>query len=160
MEEECLSDDDQEDDETTTRLTPASRKLHQPGSTVAGPTKTRIVIRDAAFRTWYALIYYLYTDVIVFAPLASSFINKPDNATSSAASTTRSRQVADQTDNQILKGIKGRREWLETWITEMEVRTEGMQEPVPCSAKAIYRLADVSTRSSSSRLPSLTRSDD
>lgn len=129
MEEECLSDDE---DDAAIR-TSVSRK--RAGD--VGPQKTKIVIRDAAFRTWYALVYYLYTDVIVFAPLASSFINKSD-AVDAATGSGRSKQ-ADE--NQILKGIKGRKQWLETWMTE---RAEGsLQEPIPCSAKAIYRLADV-----------------
>lgn len=149
MEEECLSDDEDEEPIIRPSLGDAGRPATQnrnqaaSGSSAVGPTKTKIVVRDAAFRTWYALIYYLYTDVIVFAPLSSSFIEKSD-AVDTAAPARSSRQ-ADRSENQILKGIKGRKEWLETWMTEMDVRAEGMQEPVPCSAKAIYRLADVST---------------
>lgn len=149
MEEECLSDDEDEVPMIRSNLGDASRPATQnrnqagSGSSVVGPTKTKIVVRDAAFRTWYALIHYLYTDVIVFAPLSSSFIEKSDPVDTAAPA--RSSRQADRSENQILKGIKGRKEWLETWVTEMDTRAEGTPEPVPCSAKAIYRLADVST---------------
>jgi hypothetical protein len=148
MEEECLSDDEDEEPTIRPNLGDASRTATQnrsqagSGSSAVGPTKTKIVVRDAAFRTWYALIYYLYTDVIVFAPLSSSFIEKSDPVDTAAPA--RSSRQADRSENQILKGIKGRKEWLDTWMTEMDARAEGTPEPVPCSAKAIYRLADVS----------------
>lgn len=148
MEEECLSDDEDEESMIRPSLGDAGRPATQTrnqatsGSSAVEPTKTKIVVRDAAFRTWYALIYYLYTDVIVFAPLSSSFIEKSD--TVDTAASARSSRQADRSENQILKGIKGRKEWLETWVTEMDTRAEGTPEPVPCSAKAIYRLADVS----------------
>ena len=108
-----------------------------------GPSMTKIVIRDAAYRTWFALIYYLYTDVIIFAPLSSSFIDKPDNSDTAGGSRSR---PATSTDNQVLKGIRGRKEWLDVWTSEMFSRNGNYQGPTPCSAKAIYRLADVSGR--------------
>ncbi|KAG9040246.1 hypothetical protein FRB95_000175 [Tulasnella sp. JGI-2019a] len=37
-------------------------------------TPKMVVVRDGAYRTYYAFLYYLYTDSIVFAPLTSSFV--------------------------------------------------------------------------------------
>jgi len=152
MEEECMSEDEVNTTAPSgTRTAPSN--VGQPitsGSRIppiahqrsnAGPDKTKIVIRDAAYRTWFALIYYLYTDVIIFAPLSSSFIDKPDNSDTARESTSRS---ATSADNQVLKGIRGRKEWLDLWTSEMLSRNGNYQGPTPCSAKAIYRLADVS----------------
>jgi hypothetical protein len=152
MEEECMSEDEltmtaPSDTRTASsdngqptasgsRNAPVARERSN-----AGPSKTKIVIRDAAYRTWFALIYYLYTDVIIFAPLSSSFIDKPDNRDTAGGSTARPAIAAD---NQVLKGIRGRKEWLDVWTSEMLSRNGNYQGPTPCSAKAIYRLADVS----------------
>jgi hypothetical protein len=153
IEDQCLSED-----ELSTTLSPSNRAasadMVQPTASGArnttatrrrsesGPKKTKIVIRDAAYRTWFALIYYLYTDVIIFAPLSSSFINKPDNSDTAGGSRSR---TATSADNQVLKGIRGRKEWLDIWTSEMISRNGSYQGPTPCSAKAIYRLADVSS---------------
>jgi hypothetical protein len=40
--------------------------------------------------------------------------------------------------------VRGRREWIKTWIKENGGAEGHLAQPAPCSAKAIYRLADVS----------------
>ncbi|GHJ88399.1 hypothetical protein NliqN6_4801 [Naganishia liquefaciens] len=109
-----------------------------------GPPKTKIVIRDAAYASWQALIFYLYSDEIVFAPLASSFIavepepngDHPGVRTSERASHNRTTSLPD-------RGGSGRTEWIKAWMAEREGRDEWPENaPRPCSAKAIFRLAD------------------
>ncbi|KAF9241135.1 hypothetical protein BU15DRAFT_87359 [Melanogaster broomeanus] len=105
--------------------------------TVPGPKKMRVVIGDVAYATYRAVLYYIYTDVIVFAPLSSSF-------TASASSrrlTTPATATPSDSQSNLLDGQRApvhidnptsRREWIK-------------KAPVPCSAKAVYRLADINT---------------
>lgn len=121
-----------------------------------GPPKTRIVVTDAAYRTWYALIYYLYTDVIIFAPLSSSFITHRDSATPAPSAApnpmAKSHKPTHKSNASVAsieslaaeRGVQGRRQWLETWKTDNKDQNGQCKGPLPCSAKAIYRLADVS----------------
>ncbi len=115
-----------------------------PDAEDSGPRKTEVVITEAAHRTWKALIYYLYTDTITFAPLTSSFIatstipfDDPDMAAAGS--------VAPGTSFSVPRWpAQGRREWIKTWLAEHPGESD---RPAPCSAKAIYRLADVRLRS-------------
>ncbi|KAJ9106283.1 hypothetical protein QFC21_001428 [Naganishia friedmannii] len=119
-------------------------------STGNGPRKTKIVIRDAAYKTWQALIYYLYTDEITFAPLASTFIpvesesvDHPGSATFPAVPQSRSTRAPNTTTPLIDNGIAGRKEWIMTWLSERQANENWPENaPKPCSAKAIFRLAD------------------
>lgn len=117
-----------------------------------GPRKTKIVIRDAAYYTWQALIYYLYTDDITFAPLASSFIpegadsiDRPISATS--ASFRQIQPVPMPTSGGLNdSGAAGRRAWIKAWVAERDADGDWpANAPRPVSAKAIFRLADVSS---------------
>nr|XP_031861911.1 uncharacterized protein CI109_002741 [Kwoniella shandongensis]KAA5528983.1 hypothetical protein CI109_002741 [Kwoniella shandongensis] len=101
-----------------------------------GPRKTRVMVRDAAWSTWWAVLYWIYTDIIFFAPLSSSFQHNPKNRTS----TTTGIQSDDP---------KTRLDWIHHWMAEHHVEDPPANPeydvtlgPRPVSAKAIYRLAD------------------
>ncbi|CAK9783435.1 hypothetical protein CC85DRAFT_282171 [Cutaneotrichosporon oleaginosum] len=108
-----------------------SRKRVREDAAAMGPRKTRVVVRDAAWSTWWAVLYWLYTDVVYFAPLTSSFGNP--------------KQLEEATSfTELLKPIS-RREWMQRWLNERRLTHEWGEGPVgprPVSAKAVYRLAD------------------
>lgn len=109
---------------------------------VQGPKKMRVVTKDVAYATYKAVLYYLYTDVIVFAPFSSSFIAFPlqqkRGATTSAqgASESQSSLVDNQKVSVHVENPTTRREWIKRW------QQNHPTQPAPCSAKAVYRLAD------------------
>ncbi|KAK8846758.1 hypothetical protein IAR55_005846 [Kwoniella newhampshirensis] len=109
-----------------------------------GPRKTRVMVRDAAWSTWWAVLYWIYTDIIFFAPLSSSFQHNPKNRTSTT--------TGAQSDHP-----KTRMDWIHRWMAEHHIEDppalssisaasiseyEATVGPRPVSAKAIYRLAD------------------
>ncbi|WVQ76809.1 hypothetical protein IAR50_006483 [Cryptococcus sp. DSM 104548] len=113
-----------------------------PEADLMGPKKARVVIRDAAWTTWWALLYWLYTDVIYFAPLTSTFENSDKSRTPTSAAT-----AIDEPTN--------RPEWIHRWMAEHNIHLapppssaagqppDGfLVGPRPVSAKSIYRLAD------------------
>ncbi|KAF9221575.1 hypothetical protein BS17DRAFT_784982 [Gyrodon lividus] len=110
--------------------------------TVPGPTKMRVVIGDVAYATYRAVLYYIYTDVIVFAPLSSSFTAavSPRRFATTAAMATPSDSQSNPLDSQKVPvhvdNPSSRREWIKKWQQSRPGR------PAPCSAKAVYRLAD------------------
>ncbi|KAH9980056.1 hypothetical protein BGW80DRAFT_1272964 [Lactifluus volemus] len=107
---------------------------------VPGPPKLRVVVKDVAYVTYRAVLYYLYTDRIRFAPLSSCFLSShspgnsrletPHDSQVSLGSATRVGPT------EILGGASSRREWAQEWIRG------NPGHPMPCSAKAVYRLAD------------------
>ncbi|KAI6129990.1 hypothetical protein EDD17DRAFT_1176409 [Pisolithus thermaeus] len=109
---------------------------------VQGPKKMRVIIRDVAYATYKAVLYYLYTDVIVFAPFSSSFTvltsqqKQAANALTQAASESQSSLVDNQKMPVHVDNPTSRREWIKRWQQNHPI------EPAPCSAKAVYRLAD------------------
>lgn len=80
------------------------------------PRKTVILVNDIPYSTYRALIYYLYTDNIVFAPLASQF-------------------MASALDAKPPVGPSTRLEWLRVW------KKENKGYALPCSAKSMYAVA-------------------
>jgi len=100
------------------------------------------VVRDASYSAYRSVLYYIYTDNIVFAPLSSSFISHaaPDQSvlTSAVGSSENSSNVraSQSIESAMIFGAKSRREWIKFW----EGHHPGT--PSPCSAKAVYRLAD------------------
>jgi len=128
-----------------------SRTAPESATHVPGPPKVKIEVKDVAYRTYLAMLHYLYTDSVTFAPLASTFAKEdkqkrdtlviarntpiPPSASTSAfentASTTRPK--ASHSDKLT---ITSRKEWLRVW--------HGNNPPGvgPCSAKAMYQLAD------------------
>ncbi|WVF70048.1 hypothetical protein IAT40_004835 [Kwoniella sp. CBS 6097] len=123
-----------------------------------GPKKTRVVVRDAAWSTWWAVLYWIYTDEIFFAPLTSSFEHQIRPSTSSGPPGN-----PNPEDNP-----KTRAEWISKWMMEHDIdsppsspvgsshfgggggssgddatdNAELTLGPRPVSAKAVYRLAD------------------
>ncbi|WVW78723.1 hypothetical protein I302_100683 [Kwoniella bestiolae CBS 10118] len=125
-----------------------------------GPKKTRVVIRDAAWSTWWNVLYWIYTDIIYFAPLSSSFEHQIPRRTSTstvnASSNLPSSSTAPDAENP-----RSRSEWIQRWMYERDIDSpphplvslydedeEDEEEesyvlgPRPVSAKAVYRLAD------------------
>ena len=47
-----------------------------------GPVRTRVVVTDTSYRTFRSLVYFLYTDSIRFAPLASIYYDRREAASS------------------------------------------------------------------------------
>ncbi|RXK42252.1 hypothetical protein M231_00611 [Tremella mesenterica] len=89
------------------------------GGDVPGPKKMKVMVRDAAWSTWWNILYWLYTDTIYFAPLTSSFENV-----------------------RLTPGDpKTRRQWIKQWLEEKNYEPDELG-PRPVSAKAVYRLAD------------------
>lgn len=136
--------------DTEDQPTSSGRKPPTGNSSSNGPRKTKIVIRDAAYTSWQALIYWLYTDEIVFAPLASTFISAEsdagDHTGRSAPSGTGAGGISSTSTPD--RGGAGRTEWIKAWMAEREGSDEWPENaPRPCSAKAIFRLADVSVHS-------------
>ncbi|KAG8835982.1 hypothetical protein FRC17_010951 [Serendipita sp. 399] len=83
------------------------------------PRKTVIIVNDIPYSTYRALIYYLYTDSVVFAPLASQFMAQQAEAKAGNNAT----------------GPMTRLEWLRMW------KKENRGYPLPCSAKSMYAVA-------------------
>ncbi|EJT98517.1 hypothetical protein DACRYDRAFT_24540 [Dacryopinax primogenitus] len=122
---------------------------HQP----PGPPKTKVIVHDVAYATYKAFLYYLYTDSIVFAPLSSNFLissarqeEAPSLRMSASAaslgllakpgeaSNMKSQSVPMPSSQS--EGSKTRKAWVAEW------QASNPDRPGPCSAKAIYRLAD------------------
>ncbi|KAG8697189.1 hypothetical protein FRC08_006682, partial [Ceratobasidium sp. 394] len=109
-----------------------------------GPAKVQVVVRDVAYVTYKAFLYYLYTDTIVFAPLKSQFMPSSPPASSFAQAVPHLPISSDGAPmNSPGMGIMrsdsaggGRRGWVRDW------EANNPDRPSPCSAKAIYRLAD------------------
>lgn len=123
-------------------------------------SKIKIVVRDAAYTTYRAMLYYvsthlifsrardiqywqIYTDNIVFAPLSSSFlamsrehtgfgtpIETVPSTSSEGCQMTGPKRVATH------DSAHSRAEWIRDWVRNNPGR------PSPCSAKSIYRIAD------------------
>ncbi|TFK27990.1 hypothetical protein FA15DRAFT_701372 [Coprinopsis marcescibilis] len=115
----------------------ATQKEEMPG-----PSKTVIIVKDVAYRTYKALLYWLYTGQIVFAPLSSSFHNNLSRSTSETSSLgSQAAPGADGGSQQpgsrrVEPPASSRYEWIKNWAREFPNR------PEPCSAKAVYRVAD------------------
>lgn len=131
---------------------------------IPGPKKTKVVVKDVAYATYFAFLYYLYTDSIVFSPLTSDFLAKSASEPVSASSTSNSdAQHQPQSgyspssshnnnnssstahgpayQNHMLgengeASHRSRSDWVRAWMHA------NPGKPAPCSAKACYRLAD------------------
>ncbi|KAG9074117.1 hypothetical protein FS749_014364, partial [Ceratobasidium sp. UAMH 11750] len=107
-----------------------------------GPAKVQVVVRDVAYVTYKAFLYYVNT--IVFAPLKSQFMPSSPPASSFAQAVPHLPISSDGAPmNSPGMGIMrsdsaggGRRGWVRDW------EANNPDRPSPCSAKAIYRLAD------------------
>jgi hypothetical protein len=139
---------------------------------VPGPKKTKVIVPDVAYTTYRAFLYYvsyvcpcicpldihiffvqLYTDSIVFAPLSSNFLQTKGRQASpppifpttqgavqgdmiAQLLAAREREKEKALMSGVVGGAKSRKDWIREWMASNPGR------PSPCSAKAIYRLAD------------------
>ncbi|KAH8114309.1 hypothetical protein DFH11DRAFT_1593744 [Phellopilus nigrolimitatus] len=145
------ADDTMEIDRAIAEELKRTAKLGQ--ESVKGPRKVRVVVKDVAYTTYRAVLYYLYTDSIVFAPLASSFLTPLSPVGPSASSQTL--PLRSQGEGQNLNppagssslrtlvqnehnnfGPSTRKAWIKDWERQNPGRVK------PCSAKAVYRVAD------------------
>jgi hypothetical protein len=127
------------------------------GREVPGPQKLRVVVKDVAYVTYRAVLYYvypsplvpvctpedrfqLYTDRIRFAPLSSSFLSthSPGNSCLETANGSQASLVSATRAGpaELHGGASSRRQWTQEWMRG------NPGQPLPCSAKAVYRLAD------------------
>lgn len=124
----------------------------QPVQPLPGPPKVRIEVKDVAYRTYLSMLHYLYTDNVYFAPLTSNFLKETDNrapvvapmtpvpASGSSVIFESSATVVGLKSpaHKMQAAITSRKEWLRVWHTN----NSNLQEVGPCSAKAMYQLAD------------------
>ncbi|KAF8236340.1 hypothetical protein L208DRAFT_1422001 [Tricholoma matsutake] len=103
---------------------------------LASGSKMTVVVKDVAYSTYLALLYYIYTDTIVFAPLSSSFISARGDSPTSSMSTLPSMPAEAQEHAMQEFTATTRKEWIKEWLRNNPGR------PAPCSPKAAYRLAD------------------
>ncbi|KAF9527601.1 hypothetical protein CPB83DRAFT_393844 [Crepidotus variabilis] len=105
-----------------------------------GPPKVKIEVKDVAYTTYRAVLYYIYTDNIVFAPLSSSFRSPSDDKSSILDSTPSTPSECCEVPGSRIYHSEGssstRAEWIREWMKTNPGR------PAPCSAKSVYRLAD------------------
>ncbi|EPQ26042.1 uncharacterized protein PFL1_06495 [Pseudozyma flocculosa PF-1] len=116
------------------------------GSSFASQKKRRkVVVRDSAYLTFKALLYYLYTDTVEFSPLTSSFLSTEAAAEESSSGSgvcmangdvRWGSSSTDVFNDEMRKAHAMRKEHIDMWCARFP------DKPVPCSAKAMYRLAD------------------
>ncbi|CCF50546.1 hypothetical protein NDA11_001303 [Ustilago hordei] len=149
---------------------PQRRKSDEAPGTSAHTSKKRrkVIVHDAAYATYKALLYYLYTDTVAFAPLHSHFYSQtttPDNSAtvqenldlsetkpsdSSTASATyagsesglHSSRCTSTTNPTGSFAKDRRRAHLQRQHVIDEYCSSNTSIPSPCSAKSMYRLAD------------------
>lgn len=106
--------------------------------------RRKVSIVDSAYPTFKALLFFLYTDTVEFAPLTSSFLPSDvaaDDAPSSNSSVSlfasrRGRVPSGRFSEEMEKARKKRKSLIESHLVGYP------EKPSPCSAKAMYRLAD------------------
>ncbi|TRM63990.1 hypothetical protein BD626DRAFT_263869 [Schizophyllum amplum] len=117
----------------------ASFRSGNPGGEAA---RVKVVVRDVAYTTYLAMLYWIYTDRIVFAPLSSSFSTNSTNTvktpmvTSPNTQTSSSMPTGGSGSSPVIDSKATRRQWIAEW------QANNPDRPAPCSAKAMYRLAD------------------
>ncbi|KZV61512.1 hypothetical protein PENSPDRAFT_759388 [Peniophora sp. CONT] len=133
----------------SSRIAPTRGRTGRPASVQhIQPPRMRVVVRDVAYSTYKAVLYYLYTDIIHFAPLSSTFYatRGPAPAPVQAANEShvtlvggisgKTGQSAADTFSGQMPSSGSRKEWIREWAQVNPGR------PLACSAKAVYRLAD------------------
>lgn len=118
--------------------------------------RRKVIVPDSAYPTFKALLFFLYTDTVEFAPLTSSYLPSnvagdgegEDLSASTYASPMRfgssssSRQLAHTREDsgvfaeELQKAHQKRKQAIENYVRRNPGR------PTPCSAKAMYKLAD------------------
>ncbi|KAG0146591.1 hypothetical protein CROQUDRAFT_107077 [Cronartium quercuum f. sp. fusiforme G11] len=107
---------------TTTSTKVTARQRSRAKDLTATQPRTIVEVTDAAYTTYKALLYFLYTDSITFAPLTSTYECLKDAAESN--------------------GQKFEYESRKAFVQATVSINNNQPENVICSAKAIYRLAD------------------
>ncbi|KAL4261729.1 MATH domain-containing protein [Pleurotus pulmonarius] len=118
-----------------------NRLLSVEQSGDVGPKKRRVIVKDVAYTTYHAVLYWLYTDWIVFAPLSSSFSLPHDDTASPVTPTGNAHQTVVQGNTPSAGNPRSvlatsRRQWIAQWMESNPGKLR------PCSAKAVYRIAD------------------
>lgn len=111
---------------TKSVLTSSSLTKVKKASENRRPPRTVIEVTDAAFTTFKALLFFLYTDSITFAPLTSTYHSLRDAA---------------EANGQVFE-YPSRKEFVKASVISSNINGLIGQREVICSAKAIYRLAD------------------
>lgn len=110
--------------------------------------RRKVNVLDSAYPTFKALLFFLYTDTVEFAPLTSSFLPAEiaaDDSTDGAGSVNlfgssvpvrRSRDAVGGLVEEMAKAHHKRKAVIEAYSER------NPDKPTPCSAKAMYKLAD------------------
>ena len=118
------------------------------GSGIHHRKRRKVSIVDSAYPTFKALLFFLYTDTVEFAPLTSSFLPSDvaadvgptaslfANPAVTMPSSRRGREPSGRFLEEMQKARKKRKGVIEAH------RDRYPDKPGPCSAKAMYRLAD------------------
>lgn len=117
--------------------------------------RRKVTVSDSSYVTYKALLFFLYTDTIEFAPLTSSFLDHNSLAAASNSGSSALHQAAFGSGPssslggsrfETTSGQSFSREMLKAHQLRQQVidvyRAQFPNRPSPCSAKAMYRLAD------------------
>ena len=141
-----------------------SEKGHASPSAHSGKKRRKVIVRDAAYATYKALLYYLYTDTVAFAPLHSHFYStatpdeqrvtaeevaeafgepliKSEDPNASAPYATSEAGHSNARAPSSFAKDRRRAHTLRQQIID-EYCSSHANVPAPCSAKSMYRLAD------------------
>lgn len=102
-----------------------TRKRAKPRRGLDGRPRFEVIVTDASYSTFRALVYYLYTDSVTFAPLASTYQALLEHAQHTSTPFP----------------FASRKAYLQATfpLATTSVDKNGIR---PCSSKAAYRLAD------------------
>ncbi|KAI1794804.1 hypothetical protein LXA43DRAFT_1072322 [Ganoderma leucocontextum] len=122
----------------------------RPQPEVPGPKKAQVVVKDVAYATYRAVLYYIYTDTITFAPLSSTFLGaspSPPGAAHATSVVSTPAALASENQPPAFTRVNGQQSLdaaasrsRKDWIADWERNNPG--RPRPPSAKSVYRLAD------------------
>ncbi|PWN20564.1 hypothetical protein BCV69DRAFT_299046 [Microstroma glucosiphilum] len=98
--------------------------------------RRKVVVRDSSYTTFKALLFYLYTDTVEFAPLTSSFIELGESDRDPVRGPLSDRVSPAHFCEDMLKAHQRRQA-----IIDM-LHQKHPDRPTACSAKSMYRLAD------------------
>ncbi|KAK4056182.1 hypothetical protein OIO90_002913 [Microbotryomycetes sp. JL221] len=121
-----------EADVGATRVTGVERKRRKQRRSRTADSRPRfeVIVTDAGYQSYRALLHYLYTDSITFAPLSSNYhVAKEASAQSGVAFPFTSKREYLLANTPFSNSAPGG-------------STTAMGASVPCSAKEMYRLAD------------------